>query len=561
MTLGLGDEGRLVEVGAHAGQHRRIALPQLDEDARGAERQQVVDRPGHSLAAHAHLLGVHRGVGRPIERRLGEVGGRIDDGGDAAAHALQPRAAPAGGAVDRPVGRDVVLGLGDAEDVGGVHVGPGLEPVAVPAGRQRHRHAGRDVGEAERRVVALLLVAVVERHAHALAAEVHAHDGSADLLRLAVDRRVAVAIDAVEAHAELLVVAEAAGEVDIAADLRARGEGRGHAVQRLVAGPLGHQVEHAADAAERRHAVQQHARPLQELDALEVFRRHHHLRRHRVHAVEGVVLVAEREAAHERHGHVVGRRQRVAHRRIVGQHVHDAARLLVGDDLGRVVALVERRIHEAALAQDAELAAGRDLAAGIRRRQVVDGGLRGHRELALHLHGIELHRARAAGDTGHRHGARRGELIGKAAAREQLAQRLLGRHRAAHRRARLARGRGWIEGDLQAGLATERRQRLRQRLCRNVEGRRLVALRFEERRRFGCHLVLRRGRQRGHACRHGARERNDGERPGNDRGHSQLPTKRAHRAAAAHMGETRADAGIQGPVTKILMVFRTPSGS
>ena len=168
--------------------------------------------------------------------------------------------------------------------------------------------------------------------------------------------------------------------------------------------------------------------------------------------------------------------------RVAGQHVGQGAGLLVLHVLLGVGRLAERRVHEVAVAEQADLAAARDLAAGIGGRQVADLGLR-RRRGGLHAHGIELHgaRARTGSGTRHRDGIGRGELVGQARSGEELAQRLLRRHRAVHAAARLAGDSRRIDGDLHAGLAAERRQRLRQRLRGDVEIGGAACLRLERR--------------------------------------------------------------------------------
>lgn len=63
-----------------------------------------------------------------------------------------------------------------------------------------------------------------------------------------VDGGIAVA-DAVEAHAEGVVLAKAPADVEVSAELAALGSVDADVGQRLVVGALGHQVDGAADAA------------------------------------------------------------------------------------------------------------------------------------------------------------------------------------------------------------------------------------------------------------------------------------------------------------------------
>ena len=167
-----------------------------------------------------------------------------------------------------------------------------------------------------------------------------------------------------------------------------------------------------------------------------------------------------------------------AHRRIVDQHVANGLRLLVLRLLRRVARLVERRVHHRAIAEQAELAAGRDLAAGIGRRQVVDHRLRRHGK-ALHLHRIELQARPAAcspraGPLQRDRGGVR-EAVGKARASQQRAERLIGCHRSDDAGRRCAAHEGGIDADLQARLTAEGGQAVVQGLGRDVEALRALA--------------------------------------------------------------------------------------
>lgn len=84
----------------------------------------------------------------------------------------------------------------------------------VPAGQQRAHHAFQ----------AFLLVQQVAGQAQALATEVQAQGEHGKLAALMVDGGIAVAVDAVEAHAEGVVLAEAPADVEVSAELAALGQ-------------------------------------------------------------------------------------------------------------------------------------------------------------------------------------------------------------------------------------------------------------------------------------------------------------------------------------------------
>ena len=239
-------------------------------------------------------------------------------------------------------------------------------------------------------------------------------------------------------------------------------------------GALGHHVDGAADRAGGRHAVQHRARPLQHLDAFGQFDPDRIGRQQTIEPAIGDVGALDGEAAdHHVLRAVVAGRPHDAHRRIVDQHVANGLRLLVLRLLRGVARLVERRFHDVAIAQQAELATGRHLSTGVSGRDVVDHRLRRHRKYALHLHGIELQRRGIERRLPHaleRDGRAAEQAVGQAGAGEQALQRLVDAHRALHARRRETAHECAVGRDLAAGLLTEHGQRAGEGLCRDVEG-------------------------------------------------------------------------------------------
>ena len=217
-----------------------------------------------------------------------------------------------------------------------------------------------------------LAVIGVNRQPDALFAEIERQRVQAPHFPLLVERGPAAAINAVVANAELIVVAAASPDVDMRAELRTGCVIRADAGDRRVAGMFGDEIDRAADRAERRHAVEQRARPLEHFDALQEFGRHMAVGRETIHAIERELAAEHGEAANsEILANVPGRRGH-ADRRIVLQDLLQGARLLVLDQRRRVARHIERRIHEIAIAEHAEPAAASDLASGVGRRKIAD---------------------------------------------------------------------------------------------------------------------------------------------------------------------------------------------
>src|SRR5690606_4633449 len=91
--------------------------------------------------------------------------------------------------------------------------------------------------------------------------------GDTDFGRVEIERRIALAIRAVETNAPLLVFSEAAAEIGVVPDLRVADVGRRQTRQRLVAGALRNHVDRAASA--RGAAAEQRARALEDFDAFD----------------------------------------------------------------------------------------------------------------------------------------------------------------------------------------------------------------------------------------------------------------------------------------------------
>ncbi|MNH26606.1 hypothetical protein D3C79_866680 [compost metagenome] len=108
----------------------------------------------------------------------------------------------------------------------------------------------------------------VERQLATFATPVQGQRRQHVALALIVYGSVAVAVHAIEAHAELVALAEAPANVHMAAKLGVGRVGGGQPGQRRVASALGNQVDDTAHRAARRHAVEQRRWAFEYFDAL-----------------------------------------------------------------------------------------------------------------------------------------------------------------------------------------------------------------------------------------------------------------------------------------------------
>ena len=239
----------------------------------------------------------------------------------------------------------------------------------------------------------------VQRPAQAAAGVVHAKGCHVGTLAATVDIAFAVAHQRIGAHAPLVVFTEAAAHVQVGAELGLAHVAGGQARQRRVGRTLGHQVDAAADAAARAHAVGQGARALEHFHALDHFQRDAGRGAQAEQAVQAHVGVGHREATHLEVIAIAAARLQGAHGCIVHHHVGHRQRLLVLDQLVGVVGGAEGHVHLVGAAQDAQVTTARKLTAVVSLLQTTDGF-----GLLAHLHFIQ----RGAGGAGLRRHTHRG---------------------------------------------------------------------------------------------------------------------------------------------------------
>ena len=197
--------------------------------------------------------------------------------------------------------------------------------------------------------------------------------------------------------------------------------------QRQIVRPFRNEVDAAAHATVGRHAVEKGIGALQHLRAFGHFHRHRIGGQHPVQAAEGDIAVDDPQTAHGELVEAPGTWIDVAHRRFVDHHVGHAARLLVLHGLLRVVGDVERRIHDALVAEQTKLPTARDLPArmglGQGARRVGTRRHPHHRQGRLRFPG-RVGRLRCAWRHGHQSIARRRLANGIAAAAQQCTEPL-----------------------------------------------------------------------------------------------------------------------------------------
>jgi len=210
-------------------------------------------------------------------------------------------------------------------------------------------------------------IAVIEAEAVAVALVVRT-DRDGIRAHVLVERRLAVAIQHIDAQAGLPVIG-AAAEVDLLREDAVAAVQDLDAVQGLAAGALRDVVDRAAERTVRRDAGEDGTRPLEHVDAVHALDAAVEARRDAVEAVELDILLLCFEAA-DVPGARHARQRLVADRRGVDDDVINRRDLIVLHHLVRVSRDVERHIERRAVAEHTELNRRRDLAARIGSRSL-----------------------------------------------------------------------------------------------------------------------------------------------------------------------------------------------
>lgn len=112
-----------------------------------------------------------------------------------------------------------------------------------------------------------------------------------------------------------------------------------------------------------RDPIEEGAGPFEHLDPFERLGGHDLPWQHAVQAVVADVVGVQRQAAYGEHLREIAEPRRLAHRRVIEQHITQSAGLLVGDGLGGVAGDTERHVADCLVAEHAQLRAAGHLAA------------------------------------------------------------------------------------------------------------------------------------------------------------------------------------------------------
>ena len=275
----------------------------------------------------------------------------------------------------------------------GVRPAPVLRQVGAAIRRGRDIDARRHGEWPRRRLETLFLADVIEVQAQALATVIKRDGTDTKVAVLIVDGRVATLQVAVEAHAKLIVRAKATAQIQMTTHLGIRSVSGGDPRQVFIQRTLGHDIDHAADAAVGRDAVHQRPWPLEHFDPFGVVGKHAIVRRYAIHTVEcqlAKIAFADREAANEKRIDDTAGLTGGAHRRITLQRIGNGHGLQVSEGLGGVTGDTERRVHHILVAHHAQAGSPCNLATGegFRQRSRAAVG-------SVDVSGVERQRVRA----------------------------------------------------------------------------------------------------------------------------------------------------------------------
>ncbi|MCY1405699.1 hypothetical protein D9M71_209440 [compost metagenome] len=241
----------------------------------GTQHELMVHRAGDEVATHPGLGGQAMGVAGLV---VGLAAGIAVGAGDDHPGAIEKAFVAGAGAADAGVGAPVIVEVVFAAQHHGLADLLGRDAVEDVGIRFRRLGDVAQFAEAghHRAAVLKFFVALVgiQFELPAIATVVHAQRCQGAVLGLLVDTGFAAAIDTVEANAEALLVTQATAQIDVFSNITVRHVAAGQTGQRRFAGALGHQVDHPADTAVGRHAVEQGTGPLEHFNPLKELGRH-----------------------------------------------------------------------------------------------------------------------------------------------------------------------------------------------------------------------------------------------------------------------------------------------
>ena len=137
----------------------------------------------------------------------------------------------------------------------------------------------------------------IEGKARPAAADIERNGRGRHLILLIVAHGCAVAVRYIEPDAVFIILTEPLSEIEMFARLPPVAEAHRKPLQRLVLRALRDEVDRPPNRAVRRHTVQEHARPLEHLDALDRVHAHLIVRRDAVEPIIAHVLALQIEPA------------------------------------------------------------------------------------------------------------------------------------------------------------------------------------------------------------------------------------------------------------------------
>ena len=360
---------RVVDIGDGLATGKHISVARLGPGPGQAEVEAMAHRTGLELAvqprhqaAVVFFVGDGRAAGGGVAEVVGQGHRRITPH---LTGVLDPACR-----VRRPVVVQVVLGAQHAQGVFQVGTAPARRVVGV--GRRRIRDVGGGAGEdrVAPAVDVLLLVHKVTGHTQRVATVVQAHRKQLRTLVLIIDAGIAFALGQVHPRAKLMVFTKALANVQVLAHAAIAADVGAQAAQRQVIGALGLQVHAAANPRTGgAHAVDKGIRALEHFDPFQGVGGDDLAWQDAVQTVVGHIVAIQGQAANHEGLRLVGIPRRLAHGRVIEQHIADGFGLLVADQFLGVGRHAERHVHDVLVAQHPQLATACHLAAGVHRGQ------------------------------------------------------------------------------------------------------------------------------------------------------------------------------------------------
>ncbi len=312
----------------------------------------MADRPGVEPATSAGSGGAHIFVTGEIARLNAEVTCVVGDR-YRMAQEVMVTFAHADTAIQHDRVAEVIFGIHCAEGILGTRLAPGLRIVVAHIVGVGHLSVGTDLHALLRSISVAFGVPDVRRQTQAIAAEIQAQNGHVTIDALVIPFCVAGLLHAVETDPELVVFAKPTGYIDCSTHLPLGGIAGGELGDRFIRRAFGDHVDAPADTASRRNAVDQLARPLEDVHPFGHFHVDRVSGQDAVQAVVGNVAVEQAEAANGELLVAPACGVGGAHRRVTGDQIAKGSGLLVFHRVLGVGGHAEWRFHEVPRTQHA----------------------------------------------------------------------------------------------------------------------------------------------------------------------------------------------------------------